>query len=223
MNTGIQQLDRDLEALLSLDSPEKLEEIRNLKKKDNPTIGDILSVVDPRAIRVSAGLLSDEIFSDLKNKIKSDSKDEFVKAKKFTQEHLEELINSEIIQDEFFREQEVDDFQPLSESLNIITSISGTSNWIIQKNNVIPAIRYIFSNSKRKKVLLQSTLDWEDVLFTTEGLLDLLKDDIENTSNLLDQKTLKKLNIDSDNLTDRIENISKLLNSIKKDLSNIDE
>jgi|GEM_PF-5898410 len=221
MNTGIQKLDRDLETLLSLDDPEKLEEIRELNKKSNPTIGDILSVVDPEAIRLSAALLSDEIFEDLKSKIKSDSSDLLLKAKQFAKENLEELVNKDIIQDDFFRNDEIDDFHPLSESLNIITSISGASNWIVQKNNLVPAIRCVFSNSRRKKVLLESTLDWEDILFITEGLLELLQDDIENASNFLDKKTLKNSDVNPVKLSDKVENLVDRLNIINKKLSKI--
>ena len=222
MKTGIEQLDKDLEVLLSLNTPQKIEEIQRLNKREDRTIGDILAVVKTDAIRVASALMSEEIYEDLRSKVKTESINDLNKARAFAREYLEEIVNDEIVRSELFQPKSEKTFSPIGESLNVISSIGGVSNWLIQEKKVTPAIRFAFSNLNREQLLLQTTLDWDDTLLVAEALLEILNDDIELLPTLLNKDIRKnKLNIDSKELLSRLERITQQLDSIKTNLSNI--
>lgn len=226
MNTGINQLDKDLEALFSLDTPEKIQKIHEISSRENQTINDILAVINTSALRLALALLNEESYSKLLKIINSESIPKLERAKKFVEENLKGLINHNIdlIKEVLSIANEIDDFNPFSESLNAISTVVIRSNWIIIKQDkILPAIRCVFANHLKKQVYLQSTLEWGNVLYVVERLLDGLKEDIEIVPNILNDKAQKNLLIKPKDLLSRTLEIKKMITSIEKTLSTFEK
>lgn len=117
---------------------------------------------------------------------------------------------------EKFREKALKEEQPAYHSVqvarNVITQVSGiplTMGWM-------PVVRFTLANHKERRLLLDTTLDWDDIAFLTERLTHSLRRSFESSVEGLQKEDWDKVQEMLgtkylDKLQDTIENLSAVL------------
>lgn len=204
--TGIEQLDVDIQKLFSLDNPDQIKQLDMQNERCETSLDDILSICGVSALRVASLLASDRNYKLLVKNCNKDSIETLGYAREFVQMHMQKIVSSSHVQ-QLLVSLQGKTFSPFADSLNTINRVSARSNWIVSDDEIIPAIRFVFSNNRSEKVLLQSTMDWDDDLFLSERLLAFLDDDMKMTHTILNKRSQKKIAIDQHDLLERVKAI----------------
>jgi hypothetical protein len=101
------------------------------------------------------------------------------------------------------------------EAFNVVSRISFASAWELGRGSVTPRLRVVF-RSWEDRMLLDSTLDWDDIIYVAYRLVDALRDNTANLE-LVAPKVRENLDLKGD-LGDRT---AKRINLMIEDLREI--
>lgn len=201
-NSGIESIDNDYASFQILLEPEKLELLRELAGKEVVGTGDLFKVADQGAFRFARALLGQEAFEKLKRLVSADFVPELYKAKEKAQSSLEPILASEKLRPlvlGYFEPDEQDGVSLAPLALDTITSVSVFPSWLISGSNVHPLLRLLLGT--KDKLLLDSTLDWDDAYFIARTLLREVANDMDRVRsliqpdkrNILDETAIEKI------------------------------
>jgi hypothetical protein len=194
INTGIAELDRDLYVFNEVVETPLFELIKNTVADKSVRVDQLSALIPAGFIRVAAVLSSTKPFENLRNQVNENVRPMLDKARDFVVEKLPGLMENpgiltflgEIASQE--SQEEVDSDTPNS-SLNQITKIGYFSSFLGSPPNLIPAVRLSFQDSKGNR-LLDSTLDWDDLVFLTASTASIAREQFENAIRLHESNLL---------------------------------
>ena len=99
--------------------------------------------------------------------------------------------------------------------LNVISRLGGMSTLLGSPPNLTPAVRIAFRD-KRGKLLLDSLLSWDDVLFVGQALTDIAADEFESSKKLAELDLLDLDDDDRKKLAKHINDLGRHLDRLRK-------
>lgn len=182
--TGIQE---DLQAVITLAEGNGLERVKQLLADPSSSRDELRDVLPKGFLRTAFLLMHPGLKSflgDLPSEIRpffdraghlvtSELPDLFdhPAAQTLLHEELEEAVKAK---KRFQETRQKEGTAGLSPALHTIASISAMPMWIGSSPNLIPALRVGFSDHDNK-LLLDSTLDWDDALFLVASIIDAVE------------------------------------------------
>jgi len=106
--------------------------------------------------------------------------------------------------------------------LGVFRGLDTQSEWVFDSGEVTPRLRLVVYSFK-DRVILNSPLDWDDVIFIAYRLIQALRDDFGNLD-LLSEEARKTINMKSefgDRIAKRMSNISKDVKVIRDRLKTL--
>jgi len=181
ITTGIEQLDKDISILFELRDSGKLKEIQKIIEQPELTTEKVFSVIPKEVIRLAVLVSQETNYSQVLEKCSEDGKVQLEEARDLLRNYLSQLINDRTIVrkviDKIIEKTQKDEGPFLN--LNSIISISSIPTLFpTDDGTLLPALR-IGLEGKGGKVLLDTTLDWDDVLLVASGFLQALEKDFE--------------------------------------------
>jgi len=187
-STGIKMLDSDLAELFKLEEQGKLSEAKQLLEDLEVTQDKFTSLISMKVARVTIALLDKDTFVSLKERSAQDSHGLLDKAREIAQTFLAKLpdhpVAKKILVDEA-GEEEKDDNKEGKLTLNVISQLAPFSSFFYYREKLIPAVRITFLDRREKK-LLESTMDWDDLLFLINGLICIAEAEFEKSIKFFD-------------------------------------
>src|SRR6266496_5486129 len=184
VETGIQSLDRDLTVLQgfleSLAAPPQLS-----TSQESFSLKELLAIVPKAALDSASALSDEEQFEELKEASRPESVPELEKLRLEVETKLGAFLRDErvIAATEQSDEAEVSN---ADEEINSPTSLGAIPLLAQAPNNLEPILRIFIRHKQR--VIADMTIDWDDLAFLSEGLLDYLLKHLEATKPLFDGK-----------------------------------
>ena len=200
--TGLEELDRDLERLFELERSGKLEEVQEALEGRQLDERDLLSIVPEEILRLTLHLLQPFQYSLILDNCREEARPFLEEARRIVDTRLAGLLKQPGVVGLSRRMLRGGEKQmPGGIELNVVEHIVPLPIQIPKEGSplkLVPAFRIWFLG-KDEKVLLDCTLNWDQILFVVYGLLKPLVFDMERWQ---DQATRSQ--IDLGTLRDRI-------------------
>jgi len=180
INTGNEMLDSDLKELFQVAAGPRLQAVHGAIKKRNLSEPDFAKIAPPSVIRVTHALTDPENFKSLLKQCPVEVHPLLKKAKGLAQKEFSDLPShpaaSRIL------EKEAEDKKPRL-NYNTISRISWISEWVGKPPKLLPTVR-IGLRDRRDELLLDTTVDWDDLLYLIQGLSRILTEHMEESLEL---------------------------------------
>lgn len=206
----------DLDALVKIANQYSIKYLQRIINENDDDIEGLVSHFGIDALRFSV-ILDIEAYDRLSGLL--DSKHQEILEKNY--ENLKSAIKSisekTCIERIFHSDDGGAPNTSIDASLNQINRIEPKSAWFFDRGGVDPRIRFIFANYKFQQVLLDTTLDWDDIVFVASKLVEALRDDINRTEAFLDSKhkAYAQGALKTDNFRKNFEDLQNALRDIK--------
>ncbi len=218
-STSYSGIDEGVQAIFDLD----LDATRKLVQEANGNVEFIVAHVDKAALRAAVALEDETLFerfskahptqlipvlTQARERVRSVLGDILANTEK--RQELDKAIDEAIAEGEF---------EEYWSNLDILQSIHISSEWAFKDGEVTPRLRVHFT-ALRERIIFNSALDWDDIIFVAYRLLLSLRDDMENLK-LLSEEPRSQINIKSDygdRLAKRLSNIRSNLDEIRDQL-----
>jgi len=212
INTGITELDRDIEELFEAAEKNQLQELsRAVSSLPEQELVELL----PDGILRLAFVLSSDRFDELRSEAEEESRPTLDRAKRLVEEHFPNLFQSAAAEKAIAR-LAVDsqkDLHPLADSMNVISSISPLYGWVGAPPALRPIVRIGFMNQKRR-MLLDSSFDWDDLAYVLAALAKVLAGLMEAGKPLAEAKQLNLS--DASRVAERLSQLEGSLDRVRK-------
>ena len=176
INTGVQGLDGDLRELFSIcDDKKKLNTIKQAIANKNISSENFSKVVPEVLIRLSF-FVSEPQFSINLKRVNKEAVDLVKKAKSLIEKHFGNLFKNKIAKSILEKKMTEEESETLSDE--IIRGIGYYFTWEHEPPELTPTIRISLKN-KRRKILLNTRLDWEDFSIFLKNLSKLFVELLE--------------------------------------------
>ena len=190
IDTGNEQLDADLRQLFSLSESGRLQKLSSTCA----TLSDaeFQESVPDRLLRIVAAFAEASEFEELL-KLLPESESILKRAKAITDEFGPPLLLHPLATKRVaIIKQAAGDSstEPLASSLRVIRTIQHVYTWFGTPPKLVPGVRIAFVN-KRGNLLLDTSLDWDDLLFVIDGLLRIAAGGMREARALAEQQQLE--------------------------------
>lgn len=218
--TGIETLDKDIAFLFNL-KPSKFKTFEKVVSNKAATIKELKDNIPPEIFNLVFHILPDSTYDTLVRQSPKTGKQLIKKARNLVMTHLADLLYHPAVVEFLVSQvttQKNDDEKEKTPSLNlnIIHTISPAPTLFADKDDperLTPAVRIGFLD-RRRKVLLDTTLDWDDMLFVASVFLKTLASELEKRQSLAKSGILKMY--DQKQIRDKIFSVQDSLKKIKK-------
>lgn len=168
IKTGIKQLDEDLNGLFELCESNRLDTVKKAIANKSITSEEFAKIVPESLIRLSMLLIGPQYNLFIEN-INEASIQSLEQAKSLLEKHFANLFENKAARSAL--KKEVQAPPKIEETLSdkAISGIGYYCKWDGTPPELMPAIHISFKNKKRK-ILLDSILDWDDLIFLLEAL-----------------------------------------------------
>ena len=180
--TGIEALDRDIDALLALRGTEELRKLQAVLNNDNSSINDISTYVPENALNLAFFLSDSEKFQEISKEVPDEGKQLLQNARKFIVDELSALRVHPAVVDQLFRQVQSKSEEENNRSvirLNTIAGFTPSRLWFQRDDDVFEPILRVGFKDVNNESLLDSTMDWDDLSFVVNALLTYMKKDFE--------------------------------------------
>lgn len=214
-STGIEELDRDLDAYFALLKSPRLGDVADLFKDESRSIADIRAVMSDGIIKLLLVLADPISYSVLIKRCNESGKRRLEDAHKSVKKHFPRIRYHPAIVD--FAAQAAgsdardDDKEELK--FNTISSIGHARFYFGEPPNLLPVLRIAFRNN-RGKLLLDSTMDWDDMLFVSKVLANILVDEFKVAMQLKDAEMLTSDKEFREKIAKHISDLSTYINQL---------
>ncbi len=190
IETGIEQLDADLRELFALSDSGRLGELSSTCA----TLSDaeFQESVPDGLLRIVAALANASEFETLLAQLPG-SESVLKQAKQVTDALGAPLLSHPLAPRRivaFKQAAASSSTEPLASSLHVIRSIQHVYTWFGTPPKLVPGVRIAFVN-KRHDLLLDTSLDWDDLLFVIDGLLRIAAGSMRDARVLAEQQQLE--------------------------------
>lgn len=215
VNTGVTQLDDDLKVLFDFCTSERLKRLQEAAANDALTEDNLADFVPEEVLRAASVLSEPSGFEFLRDQATESSRPVIEEAKALVDHHLNAAFRHPAIikraEELVTQKTKMDDaFAAVRENLNVIAAVGGRFMWTGIPPKLTPALHVAFLDSN-SKLLLDSLLEWDDVLFVASGLVERLSEAMGAGQKLADQLDIGN----TVTLAHRILNIEKALAKLK--------
>lgn len=208
IKTGVDQLDGDLRALFDLVGSDSLRKIKEAVANEELSPKDFEKIFPRRVLRLALALTQPLNFKLILEQCEDGAHELLEEARCLIREHFPDIDSHpavfEIIKPEIAATQEQKKGETFQ--LNVISRLTLMSTFVGPAPNLTPAVRIAFRD-KSGKLLLDSLMNWDDVLFVSQALADVAADEFESSKKLAE---LDLLDLDDDNRKELAKHINKL-------------
>jgi len=214
INTGLDSLDEDLRNLFEIASdPKMIESIKQAIDNRDISAQEFVKIVPLALVRLTL-LTNDFFYHAVKTRIKVEAHELVDKARHFIENNFPTIQTHPITQP--FIEGAIQKYGHGIEqkifNVNTITQISSIISWFGKPPELIPTVRVSFLD-ERDRILLDSTMEWDDLIYMIEALTKIAQGLFECGRGLAEMNLLKITN--PEKMAGRINNIQGYLNQIK--------
>ncbi|HEY7313274.1 MAG TPA: hypothetical protein VH643_28250 [Gemmataceae bacterium] len=190
VETGIERLDADLQSLFEANTAERRRQIKAAISNLDLSEEEFFSVVPLSILRLTLALRNPDSYKSLLKTVKEEATPRLEKAKEVIEQHFTDILKHPSILHFFSlpsegeKEGEAEDEAPTAlDALNIITKVEHFPGWVGSPPAMRPASRIMFSGIDHQ-LLLDSTCDWDDMLYLSQTLTSMLICEMENGKSL---------------------------------------
>lgn len=161
-STGIIELDEDLQELFEVFSKStKINAVKETISDSSLTAEQFIAVVPPCIVRLSSSLLNKEKYENLLKSLSENAVSTVEKAKFLVEKHFPNILKHPAIKSLLIDEDK--ESETLTrDAFNTIEDITWVRTWQKTRSGLLPTARLGFKNN-RGKILLDSTVDWEEL------------------------------------------------------------
>ena len=214
ISTGIKGLDRDLQVLFDLcEDKQRLDAIAKILQNPNASVDELKNVI-PQSILKLAGALNGINFPLIMDSVSDETKPTLLEARNLINAYFQSVFlhssSKDLVRD-IIKSEEDEETEKLSQSN--IASVEPIESWIGVPPKLIPSVRVGLKNYAGK-IVLDSTLDCEDLSSLISAFTTILNSLLENG-----QELAKSQQIDKDIFKDfakQIKETEEKIASIKK-------
>ena len=222
IDTGSEQLDADLRFLFQVRSDEKtLADLKAALADEAIGSEELHEFLPPKVCGLLTALRTPSRYEWLLNKVDDNARRYIEEAKCFADDELVDLFKHPAFFEAALgrKTQETAEAPDPRSMESVLRSISGIQHfptWLgpsADSGNFRPSVRVIFYD-ERKEPLLDTTADWDTLLFASSGLLEILAKQLETG-----QDMVRKIDHDADSkgaMADRIRELETALIRIKE-------
>lgn len=215
--TGSIELDEDLQALFELLSEStKVNTVKEAISDSSLTFEQFIDVVSPDIVRLSSSLLTKEKYAKLLKSLPENAIATVKKAKSMIEKNFGDILNHPAIKSilrDGQRDEKSETETLTGDAFNTIEDITWVQTWRKTRSGLLPTARLGLQNN-RGKILLDSTLDWEQLSYMIYRLMQVFSNLLENAKAAVE---LEQLDLsDRDRLAREIRYMQELLDNITK-------
>lgn len=185
ITTGIDEVDRDITAFFALIQSERFQPTKSAAADKALSLVKLRELIPEEVIRLVLALADPAGFAILMENCKEDARQNLERARILVQEHFGELRSHPAVIEMI--KQMLSGLQPKDEPerlrLNSISGIGYMPMYLGTPPKQNPAVRVAFRDNRRK-LLLDSLLDWDDLLYVSKALADVAADEFEAAEKL---------------------------------------
>lgn len=190
--TGIDELDRDLETFFEMsDSEQQLASMKRAIHDTELSLTALSDVIPNRIIKLVLALTEPAAFALLLEECEDSGKAQLTRAHDLAEEHFAHLRSHPAMVE--VAKQQRDTFQRSRRReklrLNTIAGLGYIPGYSGSPPKLISAVRVGFRDIEGK-LLLDSLLDWDDLLYVTKALADIAADEFSAAEKLNEAKML---------------------------------
>ncbi len=225
IEAGVGSLDEDLRALLDFCESERLQQLQDAIARDTLTEQQFVGLVPEGALRVANALSSPVACESVREIVSENARPLIRKAEALVRDHFDTILRNPIVrrvsENPIVRrafekmsatQEERTAAASVRDSFNIISGTSSLPTWVGSPPELRPTVRIGFLD-KNGRLLLDSFLTWDDLLFLVGSLINVLAEQLEAGRELAKLQQLELGN--TAKLADRIQDITKTLSKIK--------
>jgi hypothetical protein len=173
VNTGDDALDEDLKLLFEVCATDRAEDIRKAIVDQKVSDEEFVALVPESLARIAYALGNPSVSPALSEAIRPEARPLLERAKALVDEKLRFLVTDPRTLARLQGGISDQPMHPLGENLNVIANISQVTHWWGSPPNLTPAIRIGLINA-RKRLLLDTTVDWHELAYLISGLTHVL-------------------------------------------------
>lgn len=186
IGSGSEMLDEDLSELLAVGrDQDRAAEIKSLARSQNIRPADIIEMISISALRLANLMRSNEHFEELKANFPEVDIKLFEEAKAYSDDVLGELLRAVSLKE--LERAAGESSVPLF-SLNTPDQVRHASEWAVASAFVRPSVRVSLVNRDQEREIVSMSLDWDDLAFLSNALLNILSSDVEIASEIVKSK-----------------------------------
>lgn len=221
INTGQDVLDRDLTLLFEITSEEEARaNIQAALANETLSVEDLNSALPRGLWPLLTFLRTPSRYQWLLDNTSDQARHDIEEARKVVEEHLTDLFKHpaylEVV-NAGAKVEEADEEEGsshLQDTFRVISGIAHVPSWDGPQPHFQPAVRVLFFDDG-KKVLLDTTADWDTLLFLARSLAEIFAEQLKSGKNLVehikvDASEREKLARNLTKLKDALERIKKL-------------
>jgi hypothetical protein len=175
---------QDLDALMELVSHYGTDQVQQFVDEYKDDIESLVSVFGMAALRFSV-ILDVDAYDRIRGLLDSAHQERLEKNYEIVKTAVGSISKTAAIERIFHSEDSSDYAASMEGSINRINRVEPKSTWFLDDGGVEPRIRFIFANYQFRQVLLDTTLDWDDIVFLASKLIEALRNDISRTEKYL--------------------------------------
>lgn len=220
IDTGSEQLDADLRFLFRIRSDEQtLADVKTALADDSTTSQELCRFLPSSVCGLLTTLRTPSRYEWLLDKVSDNARHHIEDAKCFADDELADLFKHPAFLEATLgrktpeAEKETPDSHTLGSILRSISGMQHIPTWLGPWPRFRPAVRVIFYDDT-KEPLLDTTADWDTLLFASSGLLEILADQLKNGQDMVRQ--IDHEASDKSEMANRISELETALTRIKE-------
>jgi hypothetical protein len=215
--TGSERLDQDLQTLFELDKAGRLAAVVKDAADPNLSPEDFAQLVPDSLLRIAFGLSDPEEYASLQSRVPDVARPDLERAKKLAETELKPLLSHQHAPERIrnLLRKSAESLTGLAKELRTITAIQSLKVWCGSPPELAPGVRLSFCD-RTSRLLLDTTLGWDDLFFLISGLLEVAVDVLNSGRGLFEGGQLDFDATNQRRVAERLESIEASLNKIRE-------
>jgi hypothetical protein len=212
-STGFEGLDDDLRKLFDANSVERRREVKAAIADPRLSEEELFDIVPQAILRLALALREPSSYKALLKQVNEEARQQLEKAKEIIEQHFADIVKHPSLLRRFSLPGEDDDAPTLVNALNFIAEVDHFACWTGAPPAMRPASRLVFWGVDGE-ILLNSTCDWEDLLFLTQTLSGILICEMKSGKALAEQRLVDLP--EKERMVKRLQTLEKNIEKIKQ-------
>ncbi len=177
IETGYEQLDKELRELFDFCEGDGAQRLRQAVEEHSLDKQTLAAIIPDEALRVAGLLVSPLLYEGLVQNVNPAARPALESARRLTKEKLNSAFEDPLVRarscELAAQVSGMGKPSPLEDSTNVIAGVSSLQTWLGAAPRLKPAVRFGFTNPTGR-LLLDSLLDWDDILYLANALTNVL-------------------------------------------------
>jgi hypothetical protein len=214
--TGFKNLDADLQTVFDLEKAGRLAAIVRDAANSNLTSEEFSRLVPDGLLRIAFGFSNSEGYARLLPRVHEAARPTLERAKTLVERELKPLLSNHLAKDRFEDlTKPAETLTGLAKELRTIAAIQTLKEWSGSPPTLVPGVRLGFLD-RNSRLLLDTTLSWDDLFFLIEGLLEVAFDAMDSGRALFQAGQLDFDENDRRKFRERLNSLEASLNKIRE-------